>query len=225
MPVLAVVARLYAYRSLVLLLLLAIAGGLCYYLFLDNQKKDEEKQSILNLYATSPPAGRATDAQGRETVRVVTPVISPAVLADLKSGLAAEMRQQLRQEFGRQAQLLSAQRTATVTRQQLPTVALVDTTIRRPGPGGHVVSKPAKTGTFRDPWLSLTGVVLPGTNGHDSLQVKYTVRNEFDIRAYSKRDAKHWWMFWKPRLTYVDLKNKNPNTTTTGIEAVRVEKR
>ena len=53
---------------------------------------------------------------------------------------------------------------------------------------------------------------------------RYSIRNEYDVRAYSKRDAKHWWQFWKARKVYVDLQNKNPNTTTSKMEAVLVEK-
>lgn len=217
MPLFSVIARLYAYRSLVLLLLLGIAGGLVYYYYHQSVQKEAEKQAIINLYAPTD-AVRTTDKQGRETLRVVAPVVTAAVLADLKAGFAAEMREQLRKEFGRQAQLLSAQRVVIETRQQLPTVALRDTTVRRNTPAG-VVARPARAGVFRDEWLTLTGLVTG-----DSLSVDYTIRNEFDVRAYSKRDAKHWWQFWKPRKAYVDLKNKNPHTTTASMEAVLIKK-
>ncbi|GAA3940285.1 hypothetical protein GCM10022406_25400 [Hymenobacter algoricola] len=210
--------RLYAYRSLVLVLLLGIAGGLIYYLYDLNRVTQAEKQSIITLYAAQPVT-RSVDAQGRETVRVVTPTISAAVLKQVKAGLAAEVRDQLRKEFGRNAQLLQAQRVQTQTGQVLPTVALRDTTVHRATAAG-IVAKPARAGTFKDPWLSLTGIVTD-----DSLSVKYSIRNEFDVRAYSMRDAKHWWQFWKPRKVFVDLKNKNPNTTTTALEAVAVEKK
>jgi hypothetical protein len=220
-----VLTRLYAYRTLVLLLLLSIAAAIIYYLYHDNVKQVHEKEQVIAYYAAQPPAVRIVDKEGRETVRVVTATITPAVLAQLKAGFAAEMRDQLRTEFGRQAQLLAAQRTTTVTQQALPTVALQDTMVRRVTPTGLVVAKAAKTARFRDQWLTLSGLVLPGLNGQpDSLQVNYNIRNEFDIRAYSKRDAKHWWQFWKGRKAYVDLKNKNPNTTTTNLEAVKVEK-
>ena len=218
MPLLSVLTRLYAYRSLVLLLLLGIAAGLVYYLYHQTVVKEAEKQSILTLYSAPPPPVRIIDRQGRETVRVVTPVISPAVLQQLRAGFATEMRDQLRAEFGRNARLLGAQRSATVTQQQLPTVVLRDTTVRLTTPAG-VVSQAAKAGKFKDEWLSLTGIVT-----EDSLSVDYRIRNDFDIRAYSKRDAKHWWQFWAPRKVYVDLKNKNPHTVTTGIDAVRVQK-
>ncbi|SNC62183.1 hypothetical protein SAMN06265337_0619 [Hymenobacter gelipurpurascens] len=219
MPVLSVLARLYAYRSIVLLLLLAIAAGLIYYLYGENVQKEEEKQSIINLYSQQPET-RAVDTQGRETVRVVTPIISAAVLKQVKSGLAAEIRDQLQKEFkGLGVQLISAQRVQTSTAQRVPTVALKDTTIREVTPAG-IQTKVAKAGTYKDPWLTLTGVVTD-----DSLAVKYTIRNEFDVRAYSKRDAKHWWQFWKGRKVYVDLKNQNPNTRTENLEAVAVEKK
>jgi hypothetical protein len=227
MPLLSVLSQAYAYRTLVLVFLLAILSFCCYYLYQGNVQKEAEKQEIINLYtAAAQPLVRSVDKQGHETVRAVVAPISPAVLADLKTGLAAEMRDQLRKEFGRQAQLLYGQRTTTTTAQRLPVVALQDTTVRRVTPTGKVVEKPAKKARFRDPWLTLTGLVLPGLGGEsDSLQVNYSIRNEFDIRAYSKRDAKHWWQFWKPRRAYVDLKNKNPNTITTGLESVKVEKR
>jgi hypothetical protein len=217
MPFFSVLTRLYAYRSLVLLLLLGIAAGTCYYLYHDNVQKEAENQSILNYYASQPVA-RSVDAAGRETVRVVAAPISPKVLAELRSGLAAEMRDGLRKEFGRQAQLLSGSRVAVTTHQQLPTVVLRDTALTRAGPAGPV-RRAARAGTFRDQWLSLTGIVTD-----DSLSVDYTIRNEFDMRAYSRRDAKHWWQFWKPRRAYVDLKSKNPHSTTTAIEAVLIEK-
>jgi len=226
MPLLSVLSKAYAYRTLVLLFLLGIASFCCYYLYQGNVQKEAEKQGIINYYASAnQPLQRTVDKEGRETVRAVVAPITPAVLADLKAGLAAEMRDQLRKEFGRQAQLLYGQRTTTTTSQALPVVALQDTTVRRITPAGKVVEKAAKKARFRDPWLTLTGLVLPGMEGKpDSLQVNYSIRNEFDIRAYSKRDAKHWWQFWKGRKTYVDLKNKNPNTVTTGLESVKVEK-
>lgn len=217
MPLFPVLARLYAYRSLVLLLLLGIAAGLVYYYYHQSEVKEAEKQAVINLYTPQTPA-RTVDGQGRETVRVVAPTLSPAVLAQVKAGFAAEVRDQLRKEFGRQAQLLGAQRVSTTTTQALPTVALHDTTVSRRTPAG-VVATPARAATFRDPWLSLTGIVQA-----DSLSVQYTIKNEFDVRAYSKRDAKHWWYFWKPRKAFVDLKNKNPHTTTTAIEAVLINK-
>jgi hypothetical protein len=226
MPLPSVLSQAYAYRSLVLIILLAILSFCCYYLYQGNVQKEAEKQEIINLYAAAAqPIFRSVDKQGHETVRAIVAPISPAVLADLKTGLAAEMRDQIRKEFGRQAQLLYGQRTTTTTAQTLPVVALQDTTVRRVTPTGKVVEKAAKKARFRDPWLTLTGLVLPGLGGEsDSLQVNYSIRNEFDIRAYSKRDAKHWWQFWKGRKTYVDLKNKNPNTITTGLESVQVEK-
>jgi hypothetical protein len=211
-------ARLYAYRTVVLLLLLAIAAGVCYYLYHDNVKKEEEKQAVINLYSTQPTV-RTVDKQGRETVRVVTPVIPPAVLAQVKAGMVAEMRDALRKEFGRQAQLLSGQRVATSTKQVLPTVVLHDTIFKQVTPAG-MVNRRARAGSFKDPWLTLTGIVTD-----DSLSVKYSIKNEFDIRAYSKRDAKHWWQFWRGRKAYVDIKSKNPNTTTTSTEAVLIQKK
>ena len=201
MPPFSVVARLYAYRSLVLLGLLLIAGGGAYFYYHQARQERAQKQQVINLYAADTARTRSRDAQGRETVRVLAPTISPAVLAQVRAGLAAEMREQLRAEFGRQAQLLSAQRVATQTRQQLLAVPLRDTVVSRPSPAGPV-HQAARAGVFRDTWLTLTGIVTD-----DSLQVDYTIRNEFDVRAYSKRTGKHWWYFWKPRAAFVDLKN------------------
>ncbi len=218
MPIFSVLARLYAYRSLVLLLLLGIAAGLVYYYYHQSIRLQTEKQSIINLYAADTAKVRTRDAAGRETVRVLAPTISPAVLRQVRAGLAAEMREQLRAEFGKQAQLIGATRVATQTRQQLPTVRLRDTLVSRPGPRGPV-RQAARAGVFRDPWLTLTGIVTD-----DSLQVAYTIKNEFDVRAYSKRTGKRWWYFWTKRKVYVDLKNKNPHTTTTKLEAVLIKK-
>jgi uncharacterized protein (DUF697 family) len=225
MPVLSVLARLYAYRSIVLLLLLGIAAGLIYYLYGENVQKEEEKQSIINLYSQQP-ATRAVDTQGRESVRVVTPVISAAVLQQVKAGFAAEVRDQLQKEFkNRGVQLLTAQRVQTSTAQRLPTVAFKDTTIRKVTPAG-VQATVARTATYRDQWAKITGVVIPDTQGlADSLALDYLIRNEFTARAYSMRDAKHWWQFWKARKVFVDLKNQNPHTTTSSLEAIAVEKK
>ncbi|MCC3156420.1 hypothetical protein LJ737_04180 [Hymenobacter sp. 15J16-1T3B] len=162
---------------------------------------------------------KVRDAAGRETVVYKTTGLSPATLKQLRYGLAAELRDQLREEFGRSAQLLFGQRASVVTAQQLPAVALRDTVLRIVTKT-DTVTVPAKAATYRDAWLTLTAAVLPG----DSLSATYKIRNEFDVRAYSKRDAKHWWQFWKPRRVFVDLKNKNPNTTTDKMEAVLVEK-
>lgn len=82
-----------------------------------------------------------------------------------------------------------------------------------------------RAATYRDEWTKITGLILPGEAGQpDSLALNYVVRNQFKVVAYSKRDAKHWWQFWKPRKVYVDLKNENPHTTNT-MEAILVEKR
>ncbi|MDF7810686.1 DUF6549 family protein [Hymenobacter sp. YC55] len=175
-----------------------------------------------NYYAAAQDTlKRVRDDKNRETVIYRTAPLSPSALAGLEAGFAAVVRDQLRKEFKSQsAQLLFAQRAATVTQQVLPTVALKDTTVRSVSSAGIVTTKAARAGTFKDEWLSLTGIVTD-----DSLSVKYFIRNEFDVRAYSKKDKKYWFQFWKPRKVYVDLKNKNPNTITSSMEAVVVEKK
>lgn len=146
---------------------------------------------------------------------------SAAQLAALRAGIGYDVSAQLRRELAR-----AAPRAVAVTKQRLPVVALRDTTLlRRSGVTGQVVKTEAKTGTFRDPWLSLTGIVLPGrAGGPDSLQAKYSMRLDFDARAYSQRTG-HWWQVWRGREVHVRLKSRNPNTVVTGLDAVKVEKR
>ncbi|MGI4742615.1 MAG: hypothetical protein ACRYG7_46245 [Janthinobacterium lividum] len=213
-----------------LLLLLSLAANLRqHYLNGDLSKKYFETK---NYYKTAQDSIRRTRAVPRPPAVRRSVSLSPAALVALRTGLraavSADLREELRREFRNQnTRLLAGQHVAVVTQQVLPTVAMKDTTLRRVSPKtGQIVAKSAKTGTFRDPWLSLTGVVIPGQPGKaDSLQVKYYVRNDFAVRAYSKRTAKHWYQFWKGRTVYVDLQNQNPNATTTKMEAVEVEKR
>lgn len=189
---------------------------------LKNSKLEKEKIEIRNYYAAREDTlVRQRDEKGRETVIYKAATLSPEALAVLKTGLAAEAAKAVRAEFGRNARLLYGQRAATTTTQILPTVVLRDTTMRRVTPAG-IVSRKARAGVFKDPWLHLTGIVTD-----DSLSVKYSIRNEFDVRAYSKKEPRpNWWKFWKKReeKVYVDLKNRNPNTTTDKMEAVLVEK-
>jgi hypothetical protein len=68
-------------------------------------------------------------------------------------------------------------------------------------------------------------VVRPGRPGRpDSLEVKYQLRSEFEVEAYSQRVQKHWWQF-KPRRVYVRLLSRNPNATTAHLDSIRVQKR
>lgn len=146
---------------------------------------------------------------------------SAAQLAALRQALVVDITQQLRRELSRQAP-----RPAVVAAQRKPpVVALHDTTILKRQPQtGRLEIQTAKTGTFSDPWLSLTGVVKPGKAGRpDSLAVKYQIRNEFQVRAYRQRDG-HWWQFRRPKV-FVRLKSSNPNSITTGLDSVPVLKR
>lgn len=153
---------------------------------------------------------------------------SPQVLQALSAAIASRVRQDIQRDMRANAErLLAAQRLPVRAPLAKVIVALKDTTIRRRSVAtGRVVTTTVKTGTFRDRWLSLTGVVLPGPPGRaDSLQVKYQFKLDFEAQAYSKRTAKHWWQWWKGRTVYVDLKNNNPNTTTTKMEGLKVRKR
>ncbi|RPD50068.1 hypothetical protein DNI29_04525 [Hymenobacter sediminis] len=210
--------RLFLVACAVTLLL----GALVWWQAYRNGELSDQYHETKNYYELQNDSLRAeVNEKGQQTVYRPIVTVSPATLASLEAGIAARLRDDLRAEFrGQNAKLLFGQNAATTTQQQLPTVALTDTVVRRPKPGGGVVVKQAKAGTFKDEWLNLTGIVTD-----DSMSVKYTIRNEFDVRAYSKRDAKHWWQFWKPRRVYVDLKNKNPNTTTDKMEAVLVDKK
>ena len=207
--------RLFQIAGLCLLLALGYYG---YRQAVENSRLRAEKTDITNYYAAAQDTlTRLRDKAGRETVVYRPGTISPGALAALRVGLAAELRDGLRAEFGRSARLLYGQQATTITTQQLPTVALKDTVfVTRPGRPPTT----AKAGVFRDEWLSLTGIVTK-----DSMSVRYTIRNEMKVRAYSKRDKKYWFQFWKPRRVYVDLKNANPNTSTPKMEAVLVEKK
>jgi hypothetical protein len=153
-----------------------------------------------------------------------TPQATQALVTAITSRVRLDLQRELRTTAER---LLISQRPALRLPQAKAVVALKDTTIsRRSVATGRVMTTTAKTGTFRDAWLSLTGVVIPGQPGRkDSLQVKYSMRIDFDAQAYSKRTAKHWWQWWKGRRVYVDLRNNNPNTSTTKMEGLKVQKR
>jgi hypothetical protein len=212
----AIVWRMFGVACLVCLLLAALFVWQLY----RNGELGKKLYETKNYYELREDSLQThVNAQGQQTVVRPIVTVSPATLATLEAGIAARLRNELRAEFkGLNAKLLFGQTATTLTQQTLPTVPLKDTTVRRVTPNG-IISKPARAGTFKDDWLNLTGIVTD-----DSLSVKYSIRNEFDVRAYSRRDAKHWWQFWKPRKVFVDLKNKNPNTTTEKMDAVLVNK-
>jgi hypothetical protein len=157
----------------------------------------------------------------------ISPLSSQAAQA-LAAAVTSRVRLDMQRELRAATERLAASSRPTLRLPQAKAVvALKDTTIRRRSvTTGRVITTAAKTGTFRDPWLRLTGVVIPGQPGRqDSLQVKYQLRLDFSARAYSKRTATHWWQWWKRRRVYVDLQNNNPNTTTTKLEGLPVQKR
>jgi hypothetical protein len=100
-----------------------------------------------------------------------------------------------------------------------------DTTIRKQGAAGKVITTQAKTGTFSDKWLSLTGVVKPGRAGRpDSLEVKYQIRSEFEPEVFTKRVRKHWWAPGHKQV-FVKLRSKNPNMLVGNMDSLPVKKR
>jgi hypothetical protein len=176
-----------------------------------------------SIRRTLPPPFRLAPAVIYRTLPL-SPQATQALATALTSRVRLEVQRELRAATER---LVAPARPAPRIPQEKAVVALKDTTLRRRSvTTGRVVTTPAKTGTFRDPWLRLTGVVIPGQPGRkDSLQVKYQLRLDFSAQAYSKRTATHWWQWWKGRRVYVDLQNNNPNTSTTKLEGLPVQKR
>ncbi|GAB3638744.1 hypothetical protein GCM10027422_43340 [Hymenobacter arcticus] len=216
--------RLFGVLCFVLLLSMAY-NSYQHYLNSDLHRKNEYITNNYRVVRDSlrrPPPPPPVVVRRAPTVICKAVPVSEAQLTSLRAGLLADFSQQLRRELARQSL-----RPVVASRQQLPVVALRDTVLRkRVGTTGQVVSTAAKTGTFQDKWLSLTGVVKPGRPGRpDSLEVKYQLRSEFDVQAYSRRDQKHWWLWpFRPRRVYVRLQSRNPNVTTTHLDSVRVQK-
>lgn len=213
--------RLFGVLCFVLLLSMAY-NGYQHYLNGDLNRKNEY---VTNNYRVVRDSLRRVPPPPPVVIRPTTVIYKPlpttaAQLASLRASLQADFSQQLRHELARQPI-----RPAVAQPQKLPVVALRDTVLRkRVAATGQVISTAAKTGTFEDKWLSLTGVVRPGRPGRpDSLEVKYQLRNEFDVQAYSQRDQKHWWQF-RPRRVYVRLKSLNPNVITSHLDSVKVQK-
>ena len=213
--------RLFGVLCFVLLLSMAY-NGYQHYLNGDLNRRNEY---VTNNYRVVRDSLRRTPTTPPVVVRPMTVIYKPlpastAQLASIRASLQADFGQQLRRELARQSV-----RPVATHPQKLPVVALRDTVLhKRVAATGRVVSTAAKTGTFEDKWLSLTGVVRPGRVGRpDSLEVKYQLRNEFDVQAYSKRDQKHWWQF-RPRRVYVRLHSRNPHVITAHLDSVRVQK-
>lgn len=224
------VNRLFTISMLVLTLYTVYQG---YLVFIEYGKMRREnnyyktenfyKTVVDSIRRTLPVAHRAapvivyrTTAPSTQATQVMAATIANRIRLDMQRELRATAERLL---AGQHAGLRPAQAKAVV--------ALKDTTIRRRSPAtGRLVATTAKTGTYRDPWLSLTGVIIPGQPGRqDSLQVKYLMKVEFSAQAYSKRTAKHWWQWWEGRRAYVDLKTSNPNTSTTKMEGLKIQKR
>lgn len=208
--------RLFAVLALLLLLSVAYNGYQAYLhgdlskrYYATNNYKTVLQDSLRRVVAAPRP------------VRTVV-VYRPAPAARPLPGLtAADVAAAVRRELARQSPRPAAELKAAP-----PVAALKDTVVRRATASGLVVAKKARTATFRDKWLNLNGLVLPGpTGGADSLQVDYKIKSEFTVHAYSVREAKHWWQFWKGRQAYVDLENKNPHSVTSGLQKVKVNKR
>jgi hypothetical protein len=218
------VSRL-AYQLFVIVCLLLLLA-LCWYCYVryNAAVRENNYYHTDTFYKTVQDSIRRTQpATPRVRVVYVPAPTDQAALAALQATVA-QLREDMRRDRAATNRLLAVRPSSTVVK-PTTTVALNDTTVRRRTETGRVVVTKAKTGTFRDPWLNLTGVVIPGQNGRpDSLQARYMIRNDFDVQVYSKRTGK-WWQWWKGRQAYVDLKNKNPNATTTKMEHLKVEKK
>jgi hypothetical protein len=219
------VYQVFVTLALLLLLLLGYQGWMRY------SKVVKEN----NYYHSDTYFRTVKDSVGRATAprivheRVAVPfAVGPSAAATqrLVEAVAARVRADVqRQSRLDMARLLAAQRPATSIKQG-KTVALRDTAIvRKSIRTGQAVVTMTKTATFHDPWLQMTSTIIPGEAGRpDSMRAKYLVRNDFSVRAYSKREAKHWWSFGK-RKVYVDMTNKNPNAVSTPLKAIPVEKK
>lgn len=223
------VNRLFTISVLVLTLYTVYQG---YLVFIEYGKLRRENNyyKTENFYKTVVDSIRRTLPVAHRAAPVIVYRTAAPTQAtqELAVAIASRMRLDMQRELRAAAErLLAAQRTGLRPAQAKAVVALKDTTIRRRSPAtGRLVATTAKTGTYRDPWLSLTGVILPGQPGRqDSLQVKYWMKIDFSAQAYSKRTAKHWWQWWKGRRAYVDLKTSNPNTSTTKVEGLKIQKR
>lgn len=224
------VNRLFTILVLVLTLYTVYQGYLAFVAY-GKMRQENNYYKTDNFYRMVADSIRRTlPAPARVEPTIIhqpTPLGSQATQA-LAAAITSRVRQDLQRELRATTErLLANQRPLPRAAAAQATVALKDTTIRRRSTTtGQLVNTSAKTGTFRDPWLSLTGVVIPGQPGRqDSLEVKYLLKLDFSAQAYSKRTAKHWWQWWKGRRVYVDLRNNNPNTSTTKLEGLQVQKR
>ncbi len=210
--------RLFAVLVLVLLLSLAYSLRLHYL----NGDLAAKYYSTNNYKMVLQDSLRRVIAVPR---RVAPPVIIYRYLPAPKPaapGLTqADVQAAVRRELQRQRPVPTV-----VVKTAPPVAALKDTVVHRATASGQVVARKARTATFRDKWLSLNGLVLPGPEGQaDSLQVDYKISSEFEVHAYSVREAKHWWWPFGKRQCYVNLENKNPHATATGLQKVKVKKR
>lgn len=215
--------RLFGVLCFVLLLSMAY-NSYQHYL---NLKLVGKVEYVTNNYRTVRDSVRRAPVPVR-VVRV--PVPSPQVIYRPASPTAAQfaaLRQELTQDFAQQLRRALAPlvpRPATVSLKQRPMVlALKDTTVVRHRPGSNQLTlSTLKTGSFQDKWLSLSTIMRPGRAGRaDSLEVKYQLRNEYDVKAWTRRVQKHWWLPGKRRI-YVTLVSKNPNAIDYGLDSIPV---
>jgi hypothetical protein len=224
------VNRLFIILVLVLMLYTVYQGYLAFVAY-GRMREENNYYKTDNFYRMVADSIRRTlpaPAKVESTIIHQTTPMGPEATQALVTAVTSQVRQDLQRELRATTErLLANQRPMLRAAPAQVTVALKDTTIRRRSiTTGRLVNTSAKTGTFRDPWLSLTGVVIPGQPGRqDSLEVKYTLKLDFSAQAYSIRTAKHWWQWWKGRRVYVDLHNNNPNTSTTKLEGIHVQKR
>jgi hypothetical protein len=155
----------------------------------------------------------------RNVLVAAPPTASQA--AALRQGITADVVAALRREIPK-----LTPKPPRVTLTQKPMVlALRDSVNVTRKPGTNKLSLTTlKTGSFQDKWLSMSMVIRPGKNGRpDSSEVKYQLRNEYDVSAWVKRPKHRFWPFGKRRI-YVSLTSRNPNAHDTGLESIPVKK-
>jgi hypothetical protein len=219
------VYQVFVTLALLLLLLLGYQGWMRY------SKVIKEN----NYYHSDTYFRTVKDSVGRTAPprvvhdRVLVPYpVGPGAAATqrLVQAVAAQVRSDVQRQNRLDMQRLLAIARPVPSLKQGKTAALRDTAIvRKSASTGKPVVTITKTATFHDPWLQMTSTIVPGGAGRpDSITAKYVVKNDFNVKAYSKREAKHWWSIGKRRV-YIDLTNKNPNAVSTPLKAIPVEKK
>ena len=169
---------------------------------LEQYKKDSEQE--LRKW-------RDADSLSNASKRVAELDIKTLLLANKQ--LVEELKSQLDRDFKGLQNVTKVQLETLGDKKGSLTDSLIITNVINRPPDTVIAQKFNMT----DSWISLKGLIL-----HDSISVKYRIKEDLSVVAYQAHEKgfKGW---FKPSKLTVIVKSKNPNSEITGLESLSIK--